>query len=297
MTTPHSEGWYHDPDGSDAERYFDGLEWTPRRRRKPPTPKRPPQVSDPYGSGPAYPAPAPGPYVPPAPTGPAIPYDAYPPAPIPAGYGPPPHGPVDPYGQVQPFGYPQQPALSRLQSTMATGVHRTVGVMLAATGLALIIVAFVPWGRARKAATDEGAVISATVSFPGLGRPTTSGTYSHDDFSLGGNMNIPLPFQNTNPGWISLTLGIVALIASAAYLWLPQRKTVGIAIGVLGGIVGAICVSHFFDVRAAFGSPPDLANFDFSVDIGLIAACVLSFAVTGLGVWAYMLEQKSNHWH
>lgn len=40
MTTPCTAGWYNDPDGSDAERYFDGEGWTPQRRRKPTMPRR-----------------------------------------------------------------------------------------------------------------------------------------------------------------------------------------------------------------------------------------------------------------
>jgi hypothetical protein len=296
MTTPHSEGWYDDPDGSDAERYFDGQDWTPQRRRKEPTPKRPSQISDPHGPGSAYPYAASGPYVPPAPAGPAIPYDAYPPAPPPYAYGPPPPtGPVDPYGPVPP-GYPQQPALSRLGSGMATGVARTLGVLIAASGLALVVAAFVPWAKARQVGTDQGAVVSATASFPGLGEPRISGTYS--DGAIAGNMNVNSPlFQlhNTDPGWIALALGIVAVLAGAAYLWLPQRKIAAIAVAILGCIGGVICVSHFFDVRATVGNPPNLADVNFSPGAGLVAACLLSFAVAGLGVWAYMVETKSNH--
>lgn len=87
MTVPHSAGWYDDPDGEDAERYFDGHKWTPQRRRKPLRPNHPLQASDPTGPGPA----AAGPYVPPPPTGPADPYHAYPPAaPSYSGFSPPP---------------------------------------------------------------------------------------------------------------------------------------------------------------------------------------------------------------
>jgi len=86
MTTPRSAGWYDDPDGSGAERYFDGQAWTPQRRRKPPIPQPLPPVSDPYGRGPA----AASPHVPSMSAGPAFPYP-YPPAPPHSGaYWPPP---------------------------------------------------------------------------------------------------------------------------------------------------------------------------------------------------------------
>jgi hypothetical protein len=295
MTMPHSPGWYDDPDGSDAERYFDGQDWTPQRRRKAPTPKRAPQVSDPYG--PTYPSPPAGPYVPPAPAGPTIPYDAYSSPAPPGAYGqPPPTGPVDPYGAVPPA-YPQQPPLLRLRSGMATGVNRTLGLLIAAAGLALIVAAFVPWGRIRHVESDNGLLVATTVSFPGIGEPHFSATLS--DGAISGNLNMNnsplLQLHSASPGWIAFLLGVVALISGAAYLWLPQRKIVAIGIAVLGSIAGVMCVSHLFDLRATFGSPPDLADLNFSPDVGLIAACVLSFGVATLGVAAYILDSKSDH--
>jgi fructose-specific phosphotransferase system IIC component len=137
-----------------------------------------------------------------------------------------------------------------------------------------------------------------TASFPGLGEPRISGTYS--DVAITSNMNVNSPlFQlhNTDPGWIALALGIVALLAGAAYLWLPQRKIAAVAVAVLGAIAGVICVSHFFDVRATFGNPPNLADVNFSPGAGLVAACILSFSVTALGVWAYITETRSSHSH
>jgi hypothetical protein len=35
MTTPRPPGWYDDPDDSNAQRYWNGQEWTPQRQRKP----------------------------------------------------------------------------------------------------------------------------------------------------------------------------------------------------------------------------------------------------------------------
>ena len=294
MTTPHSEGWYDDPDGSDAERYFNGQDWTPQRRRKEPKPKRPSQTSDPHGPGSTYPSAASGSYAPPAPAGPRF-HIRLPSRPPPYAYGPPPPtGPVDPYGPVGP-GYPQQPAVSGLRSGMATGVNRMVGVLIAACGLALVVAAFVPWGKARQVGTDQGAVVSVTASFPGLGEPRISGTYSNVAITSNMNVNSPLfQLHNTDPGWIALALGIVALLAGAACLWLPQRRIAAIAVAILGAIVGVVCVSHFFDVRATFGNPPNLADVNFSPGAGLVAG-ILPFAVAGLGVWAYIIEPKPNH--
>jgi uncharacterized membrane protein YeaQ/YmgE (transglycosylase-associated protein family) len=50
MTTP-PPGWYDDPQGANAQRYWDGQDWTPQRRRKPvaqpPRVATPPQYSPP----------------------------------------------------------------------------------------------------------------------------------------------------------------------------------------------------------------------------------------------------------
>lgn len=278
MTIPHSAGWYDDPNSSDAERYFDGQEWTPQRRRKEPTPKQSSQVYDPYGP-PAYS----GPHVPLSPA-----YDTNTSAP-PYAYGPPRPGSFDPYGSI-PTGCPQQSTPSGLRFEMVTGINRTLGVLIAASGLGLAIAAFLPWGKATQSVTDQVAVVSPTASFPGLGAPRMSATYS--DGTATGNLNLNGPlfqFQNTNPGWIALALGMVAVLAGATYLWLPQRRIAAVAVAFLGTGVGSICVSHFFDVRGMIGNPLNLADANFSPGAGLVAACLLSFAAAGLGVWAYIV--------
>jgi len=94
MGQPHQPGWYDDPLTSDrpAERYWDGTDWTPRRRPKaagwssssttaPPIPQSsvhpsPPVAADPPPSPPPNPQPPQGPPSPPRPpaampTGPA----------------------------------------------------------------------------------------------------------------------------------------------------------------------------------------------------------------------------------
>jgi hypothetical protein len=45
MTTSQQSGWYDDPHDPNAQRYWDGQDWTPHRQRKPtsrPTPPPPP---------------------------------------------------------------------------------------------------------------------------------------------------------------------------------------------------------------------------------------------------------------
>jgi hypothetical protein len=73
MTTPNQPGWYDDPNDSNAQRYWDGQDWTPHRQRKPtsrparpsamPTPPPnlppppPPNLPPPPAAAPTQPAP------------------------------------------------------------------------------------------------------------------------------------------------------------------------------------------------------------------------------------------------
>jgi uncharacterized membrane protein len=139
MTTPLQPGWYDDPHDPNAQRYWDGQDWTPHRQRRPahtPTPPPAGYESSPSGYGapppppsygtpppaPDYGTPAPGAYEPPpssygAPPPPPS-YGTPPPAPdygtpAPGAYEPPPSGygalpPPPSYGQP-PAGYAQYP--------------------------------------------------------------------------------------------------------------------------------------------------------------------------------------------
>jgi hypothetical protein len=307
MTMPHSPGWFDDPDDSGALRYFNGQDWTPQRKRKPSAPSPPPQPdpytpvppagpTDPYASGYPYPAGPADPYASgyPYPAGPADPYG-------PAAYGPAgPYGAVPPVGVAGPYGFipSQQPPPSRLTAGMAVGVDRILGLVISGCGVALIVASFATWGRVRAAGTTlDGAVGSATVSFPGLGGPSLTLNFSEDGTSVHGKIDTPLlhSLHNTNPGWISLALGIVAIIAGVAHLWLRQRLIVAVAVAVLGGISGVVCISHILDVRSTFSDPPGLADINFSPGAGLVAACVLSFALAAVGIIAAVIQWRTQY--
>jgi uncharacterized membrane protein len=120
VTTLDQPGWYDDPNDPNAQRYWDGQDWTPHRQRKPISQpaQRPgvPQQPPPPQPDPGYPAPAAFPtQLPPTPGE----YQASPPGygapPPPPGYGapPPPPGygaPPPPPGYGNPgVGYAQYP--------------------------------------------------------------------------------------------------------------------------------------------------------------------------------------------
>jgi Protein of unknown function (DUF2510) len=293
MSTPRSEGWYDDPDGSDAERFFDGRQWTPRRRRKDPARNPPSTVIHPPASG-STPSSAGGnSFPPPAAAGP---YAAYPPPPGPSSSGYPPGAePFDPghsSGSSPVFGYPQQLPSSR-SGAMAQGLTRTLAVVIGAIGLALVATAFMPWGQARYVDHAGEIVVARTVSFPGIGRPDVSGTLS--DGSVDATITVNNPnFHNPGPGWVALLLGVAAVAAAAALLWLSTRNIVALSTAILGGAAGLLCVTHLFDLRGTFDNPPGLADNNFSAGAGLISACALTFLLTGFGVWAYVTEIKAR---
>ena len=108
MTTPNQPGWYDDPRDANAQRYWDGQDWTPHRQRKPnvravrppvtPAPPQPPPPPSSRADAPTLAAPIPVPPPPPsradAPTM-SAPIPVPPPhSPPPSDYSPPPpHSP------------------------------------------------------------------------------------------------------------------------------------------------------------------------------------------------------------
>jgi len=120
MTTPLQPGWYDDPQDPNAQRYWDGQDWTPHRQRKsvsgPTAPPRGYEPSTPnYGTPPpppGYDTPAPGGYEPsPSSYGAPPPPPGYSAPPPPPGYGTPPPAPG--YGATAPspsgYGAPPPP--------------------------------------------------------------------------------------------------------------------------------------------------------------------------------------------
>lgn len=105
MTTPNQPGWYDDPQDSNAQRYWDGQDWTPHRQRKPRSTPAPAMSPPPQQPPPAPSPPPPSAYAPtqPAPRPPMPPSGgAMPPPPPP----PPPHKPHQPMPGMPPPGMP-----------------------------------------------------------------------------------------------------------------------------------------------------------------------------------------------
>ena len=157
MTNPMPPGWYDDPDGSpNAERRWDGIAWTPERRRKatPEPASSYPQPPPPPSYPPVPPAPHPPPVQSPPPYQSAPPPSYVPPGPVQASSYPqpaPPQYPQPPYYPPGPT-QPNQTAASNLFSIIAFvcaglallgGVVVTIAPLTFIFGVAAIICAVV----------------------------------------------------------------------------------------------------------------------------------------------------------
>lgn len=150
MTTPREPGWYDDPQDPNAQRYWDGTDWTPHRQRKPVAQKAPAAVT----STPSPPPPPPPP--PPAagrPGPPPPPPGNVPPPPPPSNQPPPP--PPPPPMQGPP------PAAPRAKA----GVSKT-GLVLAGLALVLAIAVLVA-GRVKFGTFLPGILVVAAIAIVG----------------------------------------------------------------------------------------------------------------------------------
>ena len=82
--------------------------------------------------------------------------------------------------------------------------------------------------------------------------------------------------HSTNPGWVALALGVVAIIAGIAYLWLRYRLMIAVAVAGLSGIAAVVLLSQLLDLASTFGDPPGVPADKFSPGPGLVAASCLT---------------------
>jgi hypothetical protein len=115
VTTPDRPGWYDDPQDPNAQRYWNGQDWTPHRQRKPISRATPPLP------------PPPSHQLPPPSAQPLPPPSAQPLSPPPqAGYPPP---PPDPYQSGA--GYPPPPSAGPQRSRAPIAIAALIAVIAA----------------------------------------------------------------------------------------------------------------------------------------------------------------------
>ncbi|MFV8315699.1 hypothetical protein [Mycobacterium sp. 23] len=172
-----------------------------------------------------------------------------------------------------------------------------MGFLAAGIGLALIIVSFLTWGRITATGEVETGVFgSVSISFPGLGDPSFRIKMSDGGTSLNGDVDSPAlrALHTDNPGWITLLLGVIAIIGATTFLWLHQRVITGVVLAGLGGIAGIVCISYMLDLSGTFGDPPGLSASHFAPGFGLVAGCGLSFGLSALGIFACLSYRRAQ---
>lgn len=186
MTTPSQPGWYDDPQNSNAQRYWDGQNWTPHRQRKP--------------AGQPPPPPPPRPPLPPGPPRPTLP------PPPPPGPLPPPRAVAPtPQDQLGPFVDKVRPAAKGLQYW--SGLSRNSQIGLAVAGLAVTVLVFTFGAHVvhSNGSGDSGADHSSGSGYAGADKSSQSyqmgleaGTKGQAEIEAYGGFNI-LSHQNTAP--------------------------------------------------------------------------------------------------
>ena len=169
------------------------------------------------------------------------------------------------------------------------GVREVLALAIACCGLALIISAFLEWGRARAAGLVYGDAAVARASFPGIGDVKVSLDVS-DMNSQFRNWDA---FHNTNPGWIAILFGVLVLALGIGY-WRLNRVELVIAAAIVGFISTVVISAKLLDVRGTFGDQSGFAGAEVSPGVGLIGACVLSVAVVGLAIAALVVDRRSS---
>ncbi|MBB2989637.1 hypothetical protein FHR72_001100 [Mycolicibacterium iranicum] len=267
-------GWYDDPDDAKAERYWDGQNWSPNRRRKqaPPIPRES-----------ASPPPTYYPVAPPqhADASSSLPYP-------------------DQSAQYPAYGFdaaPPTPSAQRRESTNGApngfdaSFIGVVGPLIAFCGVGLVISAFLTWGKARAAGTFVGMDASWSVTYPGVGDPTQRGSLSDRDGTVVLSPNEVI--DTTNPGWVAIVLGVVAIALGAAYHTTRRREFT--AASALCGIVAfAFCANYLADVRDAFGDPARFVTIDFAAGFGLWAATGLTVILVVVSVAAFFSQRPNG---
>jgi Protein of unknown function (DUF2510) len=310
MTTPNQPGWYDDPHDSNAQRYWDGQDWTPHRQRKstlpsarppvtPTTPQQPLRQPDlPPPPGLAYPATAPTQPVsspPPSPRGapptPPAPPPTLPPPPAHGGAGAgqvagnrpgpppqawPPPSPTGPPPQAWPPPQPQTQGAWAGPSPDAQSLAAPKGIVAR-----LSVQAGLLFG---------GFVIAAiALFFPWV-------TVSVDS-PLGGDLYKAdaSPFTG---GWI---FAVLVVIAGAAWLAWPILSGSQMSVKRLSGLTAVVClqigclVIGFIDYangaveksKATTDTGEQLTGLHVSVGLGLLlyGAAVVVITVGVVRLW------------
>jgi Protein of unknown function (DUF2510) len=304
MTTPNQPGWYDDPQDPNAQRYWDGRNWTPHQQRKPdgraarppvmppqqpPAPPSaaptqvtplPPRPNRPPSAAPTRAAPLPPPSPPRAAAPTARPRSPLPPPqppnpPPPQGYSLPgaprrPDIPAQPGFQHWPPPGPQtpgggaQPASDGLATVKGLAGRMSVTDWIVLGGLVVTVIAMF--------------LPFATVSIKLFGRTLTS----HDASADG-----------------TAKFVVIVLAAVAVFLAFPALSGSQVAVGrliglsVVVGLLGALTFVWFNTVSAKNNQGEGFVDVTPAFGLWVYAAAVI---VTAVGVVLLWMERSKTKW-
>ncbi len=284
MTIPSGPGWYNDPFSSDprSERYWDGTNWTPRRR-----PKRvvPSQQTQPQG------------------------WNAVPGAVAPGAQGqPPPLEGTSPYrpAETQRPQWQQQspPVLAGGTASIVRGSPRwVVGWAILALGIVLAVSAFMEWAQMRYVIPGEDGRSSSEVS---LSASVTA--MKHVDVRVVSGLTSPSDIafieqiekttlshsQSGIPGVTVVVWGVLIVAAAIIYLFTRRRTAAAIFVVVASTLALVVPILRLSDLRGMFGESAgwQISSEHVSPGFGILAALISTVALIGLGVTAIVLERR-----
>ena len=95
-----------------------------------------------------------------------------------------------------------------------------------------------------------------------------------------------------NPGIWAVIVGLIAIVAGAAFLWTQWRSQTALTVAIVGGIELLVCMGNVISVGAMMGNPASSAG-EYAIGFGLLLACAVTLVLVGLGITAFVLERIS----
>ena len=89
-----------------------------------------------------------------------------------------------------------------------------------------------------------------------------------------------------------MLVGLIAVVAGAAFLWTQWRSQTALTVAIVGGIEFLVCMGNVISVGAMMGNPAS-SHGEYAIGLGLLLACAVTLVLVGLGITAFVLERIS----
>ena len=89
-----------------------------------------------------------------------------------------------------------------------------------------------------------------------------------------------------------MLVGLIAIVAGAAFLWTRWRSQTALTVAILGGIEFLACMGNVINLGAMMGNPASSPG-EYAIGFGLLLACAVTLVLVALGITAFVLERIS----